>query len=92
MLDYRNSAITIIIYTLKPITILYYDSTGRKQMNYINNLQNENAQLKEQIEESKTVIQNLRDYLSSSKFDDDKYVNVKDVETRLYEALSILRA
>jgi len=61
-------------------------------MNYINNLQNENAQLKEQIEESKTVIQNLRDYLSSSKFDDDKYVNVKDVETRLYEALSILRA
>ena len=77
---------------MKPITILYYDSTGRKQMNYINNLQNENAQLKEQIEESKTVIQNLRDYLSSSKFDDDKYVNVKDVETRLYEALSILRA
>lgn len=58
-------------------------------MNYIQQLQQENAELKARIDAADDAIRALRVYLASSKFTGNPeselhmYVNVKDVEQRL---------
>lgn len=45
----------------------------------------QNEVLKEQVKILMTGIKDLKGYLTSNKFDNDRNVNVTDVLTRLYE-------
>ena len=61
-------------------------------MNYINTLQNENAQLKEQLTMAEELISEFRTYLITPKFHNDTTIQVRDVDTRLIEIITALHA
>ena len=52
-------------------------------MNYIQQLQQENQELKNTIQEIDQIILDLYRYLSLSKFHEDNYVNTSDIFLRL---------
>jgi hypothetical protein len=61
-------------------------------MNYINQLQDENKELKAQIKAAEIAIQEFRTHLTIPKFWEDTTIQVSDVDMRLLEIMQALHS